>query len=553
MEVAAGRRANMTLRIPHPRLRIALALVAGCAIALGVVARIVHFDDTMLGDELSTLYIVRDHSLRDVLHLVKSDAEISPPLYFVLAWICAQFGSASELIRLPALIAGLASIPLAFLLARRLFGTSAGLVAAALMALNPFMVYYSTEARSYSLAIAFLLGSTLAMLIAAERRSIGWWGVYAALVALAMYAHYTALFVLAAQLLWLLWARPAARVPALLATVAAALVYLPWAPGAIDDARSPTVDVLSALQGNGFSVKLNAIGNWAFGYPYQSTHRIPGEVALFVGIAAVAFLSAAAIWRLVREVRRDSPEIDRDRMEALVLAGALALATPLAEAAILLAGGTDLLGARNLDLASGGFAVLISGLAVMAGPAAATIGIGGLLAVFAIGTARTLDNAYMTADFHAAASFINENAGDGDVVVDMESTIVSPVPTTGIDAQLSGHPPVYHLFQPTGPPPYLTGSPPPAPILKQALRQARGGRLFLVGGDRVVTKAGGELAIRLPGAGTFHSASNPARERRVVLLRLPGWRLEESRRWPGTLDVNVYVLDSPPSGAQRHP
>ena len=154
MEVAAGRQANMTLRIPHPRLRAALVVVAGCAIALGLVARIAHFDDTMLADELSTLYIVHDHSLRDVLHLVRSDAEISPPLYFVLAWICAQFGSASELIRLPALVAGLASIPLAFLLARRLFGTSAGLVAAALMALNPFMVYYSTEARPYTVRFA---------------------------------------------------------------------------------------------------------------------------------------------------------------------------------------------------------------------------------------------------------------------------------------------------------------------------------------------------------------------------------------------------------------
>ena len=170
--------------------------VTAAAVIFGVVARLVHLDDTPLGDELSTIYIVHGHSLSDVLHLVKSDAEISPPLYFVLAWICAQFGSASELIRLPALIAGLSAIPLAFLLARRLFGYSAGLVAAAVMALNPFMVFYSTEARSYSLAIALLLGSTLAMLIAAERRSIRWWALYAALVALAMYAHYTAVFVL---------------------------------------------------------------------------------------------------------------------------------------------------------------------------------------------------------------------------------------------------------------------------------------------------------------------------------------------------------------------
>jgi hypothetical protein len=543
----------MTLRIPRSRLKAALVLVTGCAVALGVVARIAHFDDSMLADELSTLYIVRDHSLRDVLHLVKSDAEISPPLYFVLAWICAQFGSASELIRLPALVAGLASIPLAFLLARRLFGTSAGLVAAALMALNPFMVYYSTEARSYTLAIAFLLGSTLAMLIAAERNSIRWWALYAVLVAGAMYSHYTALFVLTAQLLWLLWARPAARVPALIATAAAAVAYLPWAPGVIDDARSPTVDVLSALQGNGFSLKVNAIGNWAFGYPGQGTHTIPGEIAFFVGIAAVALLFAAAILRLVRALRRRDLGIRSDRTEALVLAAALALATPLAEVAILLAGGTDLLGARNLDLASGGFAVLLSGLAVMAGPVAATIGLSGLLAVFAIGTTKSLDAAYALADFHAAAAFINENADEQDVVVDMESTLLSPVPTSSIDAQLSGDHRVFHLYQPAGPPPFLSESLPPAPILKIALREGRGSRVFIVAGNGVVSGADGEVVIRLAGEGAFRSFKHPGRERRAVALRLPGWRLLESRRWGGYLDVNVYVLGKESERAHRHP
>lgn len=545
MEVAAGRQASMTLRIPHRQLRVALVLVAGCAIALGVVARIVHFDDTMLGDELSTLYIVQDHSLRDVLHLVKSDAEISPPLYFVLAWICTQFGSASELIRIPALVSGLASIPLVFLLARRLFGASAGLVAAALMALNPFMIYYSTEARSYSLAIAFLLGSTLAMLIAAERRSIAWWALYAALVALAMYSHYTALFVLGAQLLWLLWARPRARKPALIATAVAAVAYLPWLSGALADADSPTVNILSALQGDGIRVKLDAIANWSFGYPYESTDRIPGELALVLGIAAVGVLSAAAAWRLLRALGRKGPGIERDLKEALVLAGALALATPVAEAAILLAGGTDLFGARNLDLASGGFAILLSGLALMAGPVAAAVGISGLLAVFTVGTVKSLDQSYTYADFHAAAAFIGENAAPGDVVVDMQSTLFSPVPTSSIDAQLSGHPPIYHLYQPTGPPPFLTSYPPPAPIFKQALQEARGRRLFLVARDDTVRRTKDGLAVTLPSSSVFRSLSGE--QPHAVVFKLPGWRLADSRRWEGFLDVDVYVLSAPPA------
>ena len=50
---------------------------------------------------------------------VASDAEISPPLYFMLAWASTKLGSAPELIRLPSLIAGVASIPLIYLVPER--------------------------------------------------------------------------------------------------------------------------------------------------------------------------------------------------------------------------------------------------------------------------------------------------------------------------------------------------------------------------------------------------------------------------------------------------
>ncbi len=506
-------------------------------------ARIAHFNDSLVGDELSTLYIVDDHSLRDALHLVKSDAEISPPLYFILAWLSAHLGSGPEWIRLPALIAGLAAIPLAFLLARRLFGVSAGLVAAALMALNPFMIYYSTEARPYSLAIALLLGSTLAMLIAADTGRLRWWAVYAALVALAMYAHYTSAFILGAQLLWLMWARPKARFPGLAATAAAAVLYLPWVPSAIDDSRSPTIGILSALQGDGVDVKLQALGNWSFGYPYNLTDRFPGEIPLAIGIGAVAVLALAAAARLVSRIGEGGSWRSSKQVQAFALAACIALATPVAEAAILLAGGTDLLGARNLNTASGGFAVLIAGLVAATGTAIAYAGFAALVGVFALGTAKSLDRSYSTIDFRDAAHFIDHDAERGDVVVDMLSTQLSPVPTTPIGAWLSDGDSLVNLYQPTGPPPFLTAYPPPAPILERAVRDADGHRIFLVGPREAVQTTRGGLAIKLSGANVFIGAAG-ARSRTVML---PGWRLLQTRRFEGFGLVTVDVL-APPAG-----
>src|SRR5207302_1257899 len=130
------------------------------------------------------------------------------------------------------------TIPLIYAVGRQLVSRTAGLVAAAAVTLSPMMIYYSTEARAYALMVAFLAGSTLAMLTALRGSRRRWWVVYGGLSCLALYSHYTAAFPLAAQLLWLLWAHPGARVPAILANVGAAVAYVPWIPGYVADTKS---------------------------------------------------------------------------------------------------------------------------------------------------------------------------------------------------------------------------------------------------------------------------------------------------------------------------
>src|SRR4029079_13021536 len=140
-----------------------------------------------------------------VLSAVRSTDEITPPLFFVFAWASSKLGSNPEWLRLPSLLAGTASIPLLYLVGKRLLGRADAVGAAALVALSPFMIYYSTEARAYSLMIFFLIVSTLALLRALAGRGTGWWIVYALASAAAMYSHYTASFPLLAQALWALW------------------------------------------------------------------------------------------------------------------------------------------------------------------------------------------------------------------------------------------------------------------------------------------------------------------------------------------------------------
>ena len=310
---------------------------------IGFALRLARYEQSVFGDETSTLYIVDGRSLSDLMRLLSGDAEISPPLFFILAWLSAKLGSMPELVRLPSLVAGTVSIPLVYMVGARAVNRPAGLIAASVMALNPFMIFYSGDGRGYAVAIALLLGSTLAMLAGARDGRTRWWVLYGALSLLAMYTHYTSAFVLVAQLGWLFWAYPQARKPAVIANLAAAVLFLPWVPELIDDLNSPTVDILSALQGDGFGAKRQAIEIWAVGYPFQTPHQLPGVVAIVLGLVGFVL---ACVTGVFRHLRARSTLAGRDAVpllsKGMTLVLALAAATAVFELLILFVTGNDL-------------------------------------------------------------------------------------------------------------------------------------------------------------------------------------------------------------------
>ena len=136
--------------------------------AVGLALRLAIAGQSLFADELSTYWIVSTNGLGGVVSTVHTDAEITPPLSFVLAWLTTRLELTPELLRAPSLIAGSAAIPLIYLVGLRTVGRGAALVATALCALSPFMIFYSTEARGYALAITLVLGSTLALLVALD-------------------------------------------------------------------------------------------------------------------------------------------------------------------------------------------------------------------------------------------------------------------------------------------------------------------------------------------------------------------------------------------------
>jgi hypothetical protein len=122
--------------------------------------------------------------------------ESTPPLYYCVAWVWARiFGFGEAGLRSLSALIGVLVVPVSYLLAAKLISRRAGLIAAALTACNPYLIWYSQEARSYELLV--LLSALVLLAFAYVRetptpRLVAAWVIASAL---ALATHYYALLV----------------------------------------------------------------------------------------------------------------------------------------------------------------------------------------------------------------------------------------------------------------------------------------------------------------------------------------------------------------------
>jgi mannosyltransferase len=158
-------------------------------------------------------------------------SESAPPLYYAVAWLWTQLTGTGEFgLRSVSAVAGVATVPVAYLLGAELSSRRAGIVAAALVAVNPMLLWYSQEARAYALLVLLTALSLLYFVRAldrGERRDSLAWGIASAL---ALGTHYFAIFPIAAEALWLLRRRgreTGGAFPGIWIIVAAGLLLAP--------------------------------------------------------------------------------------------------------------------------------------------------------------------------------------------------------------------------------------------------------------------------------------------------------------------------------------
>ncbi|MCA9951442.1 MAG: glycosyltransferase family 39 protein [Anaerolineales bacterium] len=158
-----------------------------------------------------------------------------PAFYYLIIHVTRQlFGVTDFAFRYPSLLAGVLLVPLMYQFGRRLrvvarsgdrphantetnqrtklqnrFGTDVGLLAALLVAVNPLQVYYANEARMYTVLVLLAAAASYVLWRALQGGDLRQYlPAYILLAGLAFYTHYTAVFLIAAQAVfwvWLLW------------------------------------------------------------------------------------------------------------------------------------------------------------------------------------------------------------------------------------------------------------------------------------------------------------------------------------------------------------
>jgi len=241
-----------------------------------------------------------------------------PPLFFCLlhSWLMWLQPNPENWIwalrSLPAVF-GIGAIVALYLLNRIAFSPNAGLMAAALMAVSPYGVYLSQEARHYTLPMLLislaLLGSVLLVKDWLAQRTRAWvWLGWIGVNLLGLYVHYFFMLALVAQIIALVgmwWLYRPAVPPGTgamlgLAIALLGLGYLPWIPVLLSHFSRPETDWLALSPGWGYLAPVyQGLVGWIIMLVLLPVENQSLAIALPLGLLMMV-LFGWIVWQAIR-------------------------------------------------------------------------------------------------------------------------------------------------------------------------------------------------------------------------------------------------------------
>lgn len=260
-------------------------------------------------EAFSALYI--RYPWGEMIHRIILD--VHPPLYYFILRVWSYiFGSSLLSLRSLSILFGVLTVWAGYKFIWQAFKSKQlALLAAVLIAINPFQIQYALEARMYTLGTFLILLSSWLLTKALENRKKKTWFLYAIAVAASIYTHYYLIFSILAQGIYTLFyliknkeykfseKKDNQFVNLFFAILTVIILYIPWIPSFLEQ--------LGRVQGGYWIPPMNrwsvpgTIWKMAFGGEgiNRPTLAIASVVAVIVLIYFIRKIKDSAKWHIV--------------------------------------------------------------------------------------------------------------------------------------------------------------------------------------------------------------------------------------------------------------
>lgn len=131
--------------------------------------------------------------------------EFNPPLFYWIEHLMLTLGNNEVVLRFVPAILGVLTIPLIYFAGKEFMDRNVGIIAAAAFAFSPFLIFYSQEARAYSMMLFFVAFSMVFYFKALKTNELKNWALFGILSALAFWSHFYAFVIIASLIIYALF------------------------------------------------------------------------------------------------------------------------------------------------------------------------------------------------------------------------------------------------------------------------------------------------------------------------------------------------------------
>ncbi len=201
-------------------------------IAVALVIRLYHIGTLSIWYDESFSIVLADKSVASLYEIAKAD--VHPPLYYILLHFWMKIYSGAAFLRLFSVLFSIAAIVVTYFVAKEIFDNKVALLASFFLSIAPLFVHHSQEIRMYSLLMFFLMMASYFLWMFVKKGKFFDCLGYVLCSVCALYTHYFALFLIVAQISYLVFTDVLKKdiikrlIVRLLIIFSMLLLYKPW-------------------------------------------------------------------------------------------------------------------------------------------------------------------------------------------------------------------------------------------------------------------------------------------------------------------------------------